>query len=98
MNRRAFVPINCMRAGHCSLKASLSSFNIVPTAECECGDGLQTEEHIFCDCKLHKNQRATMVDILSENSKKLPEVSFTALKFRGKNICARRLLFHKQNS
>jgi hypothetical protein len=32
-----------MRAGHSSLKASLNRFNIVSTAECECGDGLQTE-------------------------------------------------------
>jgi hypothetical protein len=28
-NRRAFVPINRMRAGHSSLKASLNRFNIV---------------------------------------------------------------------
>jgi hypothetical protein len=40
-NQRAFVLINCMRAGHFSLKASLSRFNIVSTAECEYGDGLQ---------------------------------------------------------
>jgi hypothetical protein len=40
------------------------------TAECECGDGLQTEEHIFWDCKLYEEQRATMMDILSENKKK----------------------------
>ncbi|PNF17411.1 hypothetical protein B7P43_G02974 [Cryptotermes secundus] len=39
-------------------------------AECECGDGLQTEEHIFWDCKQYKDQRATLADILSENSKK----------------------------
>jgi hypothetical protein len=70
MNRRAFVSINRMRAGHTSLKASLNRFNIVSTAECECGDELQTEEHIFCDCKLYEDHRATMMDILSENSKK----------------------------
>jgi hypothetical protein len=28
-----------------------------------CGDGLQTEENIFWDCKLYEDQRATMVDI-----------------------------------
>jgi hypothetical protein len=32
MNRRVFVSINRMRAGHSSLKASLSRFNIVSTA------------------------------------------------------------------
>jgi hypothetical protein len=74
-----------MRAGHTSLKASLSRFNIVPTAECECGDGLQTEEHIFWDCKLYEDQRATMMNILSENTKKrISKVSYRALKARGK--------------
>jgi hypothetical protein len=70
MNRRSFVSINRMRADHSSLKASLNRFNIVSTAECECGDGLQTEEHIFWDCKLYENQGASAMDILSENSKK----------------------------
>jgi hypothetical protein len=59
-----------MRAGHTSLKASLNRFNIVSTAECQCGDGLQTEDHIFWDYKLYEEQRATMVAILSENRKK----------------------------
>jgi hypothetical protein len=70
MNRHAFVSINHIRAGHSSLKASLSRFNIVSVAECKCGDRLQTEEHIFWDCKLYKDQRGTMMDILSENSRK----------------------------
>jgi hypothetical protein len=70
MNCRVFVSINHMRAGHTSLKASLNRFNVESTAECECGDGLQTEEHIFWDCKLYEDQRATMMYILSENSKK----------------------------
>jgi hypothetical protein len=65
MSQRAFVSINRMRAGHTSLKASLNRFNILSTAECECGDGLQTGEHIFWDCKLYEDQRATMMDILS---------------------------------
>jgi hypothetical protein len=41
----------------------------VSTAECECGDELQTEEHIFWDCKLYEDQRVTMMDILCENCK-----------------------------
>jgi hypothetical protein len=40
------------------------------TDECEYGDGLQTEEHIFWDCKLYKDERAALMNILSENSKK----------------------------
>ncbi|PNF30200.1 hypothetical protein B7P43_G08428 [Cryptotermes secundus] len=79
MNRRAFVSINRMRAGHTSLKGSLNRFNIVPTAECECGDGLQTEEHIFWDCKQCDDQRAIMMGILSENSKKHYPKSVTEL-------------------
>jgi hypothetical protein len=70
MNRRAFVSLYRMRAGHTSLKASLKIFNIVTTSKCECGDGLQREEHIFWDSKLYEDQRATMMDILCENSKK----------------------------
>jgi hypothetical protein len=69
MNRRAFMSINRMRAGHASLKASLNRFNFVSTAEYQCGDGLQTEEHIFWGCKRYEDQRATTMDILSENSK-----------------------------
>jgi hypothetical protein len=57
-------------SGPLSLKASLNRFNIVPTADCECGDGLQTEEHIFWDFKLTRPKGGTMMDILSENSKK----------------------------
>jgi hypothetical protein len=65
MNRNVSVSINCMRAGHTSLKASLNRFNIVPMAECECVDGVQTEEHIFWDCKLYEDERATIMKILS---------------------------------
>jgi hypothetical protein len=68
-----------MRAGHTSFKASLNRFNIVSTAECECGDGLQTEEHIFWDCKLYDEQWATMMDVLSENRKKEYPKSVTEL-------------------
>jgi hypothetical protein len=99
MNRRAFMPVNRMRAGHTSLKANLNRFNIVSTAECECGDGLKTEEHIFWDYKRHEDQRASMRDIVSENSKKEHPKSVTELfKARRKEICARRLLLHKQHS
>jgi hypothetical protein len=68
-------------------------------AECECGDGLQTEDRIFWDCKLYEEQRATMVAILSENRKKEYPKSITELlRLEEKNICARSLLLHKQSS
>jgi hypothetical protein len=47
MIHHALMSIDRMRAGHTGLKASLKRFNIVSMAECECGDGLQMEEHIF---------------------------------------------------
>jgi hypothetical protein len=99
----AFVSINRMRAGHSSLKASLSRFNFVSTAECEYVDRCwwTANEHNSWDCKLYEDQRATVMDILSENSKKEYPKSvtelFSALKAREK-ICARRLLLRKQNS
>jgi hypothetical protein len=46
-----------MIAGHSSLKASLSRFNIASMTECECGDRLQMEKHVFWDCKLYEDQR-----------------------------------------
>jgi hypothetical protein len=56
----------------------------VSTAECECDDGLQTEDHNFWDCKLYEEQRATMMAILSENRKKEYPKSVTKLfKTRG---------------
>jgi hypothetical protein len=79
MSLRVFVSINRMRAGHTTLKASLNRFNIVSTAGCECGDGLQAGEHIFWYCKPYEDQRATMMDILSENSKKEYPKSVTEL-------------------
>jgi hypothetical protein len=97
MNRCAFLSLNRMRGGQSSLKASLSRFNIMSTAECECGDGQQTEKHIFWDCKLYEDQRATMMDILSENNR-IPKVTYRILKTGGKLIFARRLLPHKQHS
>jgi hypothetical protein len=39
---------------------------LCPQSNAECGDGLQTEEHIFWDCKLYEDQRAAMTDILSD--------------------------------
>jgi hypothetical protein len=78
----------------CNLKASLSRFNNATTAECECGDGLQTEERIFWDCKLYEDQRATMMDILSENNKKeYPKSVTEPLRLEEENMCARRLNF-----
>jgi translation initiation factor 1 (eIF-1/SUI1) len=67
--------------------------------EKECGGGVQMEEQIFWDCKLHGDQRTTLMDFLFENSKKEYPKSVTELiRLEEKQICARRLLLHKQNS
>jgi hypothetical protein len=65
-------------------KASISRFNLVSTAEFECGAGLQTEEYIFCDCKLYEDQSTTVMDILPENSKMNTQSKLLRLE---KNLC-----------
>jgi hypothetical protein len=47
MNRCALVSISHMRKGLFSLKARLNGFNIMSTADCESGDRLHAEEHVF---------------------------------------------------
>jgi hypothetical protein len=59
----------------------------VPAAECEGGDGLQTEEHMFWDCKLYEDQRLTMMDILSENGKEYPKSVTGRLRLEEKDLC-----------
>jgi hypothetical protein len=83
LNRRVFMSINRVRAGHSSLKASLSRFNIESTAECECGDGLQTEKHIFWGCKLYKEQRVTKMDICLRTAKKNTQTQRQLQTFKG---------------
>jgi hypothetical protein len=51
-----------------NLLAKRNHFSL--TKSLELGDGLQTNERIFWDCKLYDDERATMMDILSEDSKK----------------------------
>jgi hypothetical protein len=68
-------------------------------AECECGDGLQTVEHIFWDYKRYEDQRTKTMEILSENSEKeYPKSVTELLSIKERRICARGLLLHEQNS
>jgi hypothetical protein len=61
---------------------------IIMVVECECGDGLQTVEHIFRNCKLYEDQRVTVKDILSENSKKeCPKSVTELLRLEKKDFC-----------
>jgi hypothetical protein len=57
-------------------------------AECKCGDGLQTEKHIFWNCKWYEDQQATVMDILSETSKKgYPKSVTELLRLEEKDLC-----------
>jgi hypothetical protein len=90
MNFRAFVSTDRLRAGHCILEASLSRFNIAAAAECECGDRLRTEEHVFWDCKLYEDRRKKVMAINRlGKAKGITEVSYRALKAlrRKKDLC-----------
>jgi hypothetical protein len=88
-----------MRAGHTSLKASLNRFNIVSSAECECGDGLQSEEHIFWDCKRYREQKGNNNrHSVWEEQKIIPKVSYRALKARRRKIFCKGSLLHEQHS
>jgi hypothetical protein len=45
------------------------------------------EEHVFCDCKLYKEQRATKTDMLSEKIKKeYPQSVTELLRLEGKGF------------
>jgi hypothetical protein len=61
------------------LNKSPSDGRIIQSSYGSCGDGLQTEEHIFWDCKLHEDQRARVMGIFSDNSKKEYPKSVTEL-------------------
>jgi hypothetical protein len=60
MDRDAFVSINRVGAGHPVLKQAEVDLTLYPRLS-ECGEGLQTEEHIFWNCKLYEDQRANMM-------------------------------------
>jgi hypothetical protein len=50
------------------------------------GDGLETEEHIFWDCKLYEEQRVTMMGILSNNKKEYPKSVTELLRLERKRF------------
>jgi hypothetical protein len=59
---------------------------------------MQTEEHIFWDCKLYEDQRLTMTDILTENSKKEYPQSVTELLRLEEKRSVQGMLLDEQNS
>jgi hypothetical protein len=99
MKRLAFVSTKRMRAGHTSLKAKLNRFNIMSTAECECGDGLQTEEHYFLGLQTVRGPKGNNDwHSVWEQQKKYAKSVTELLRLEKKTISARRLLLRKQHS
>ena len=46
-----------LRTGHCRLNSYLYRFNIVESAECQCGEGKETVEHFLLVCKRYTEER-----------------------------------------
>ena len=57
LERKHIVLISRLRTGHCHLNQYLHRFNIIETAECECGAERETVEHYLLNCELYEEER-----------------------------------------
>jgi ribonuclease HI len=55
--RKHVVCITRLRTGHCHLNEYLHRFNIIETAECECGAEKETIDHFLLNCELYDEER-----------------------------------------
>ena len=55
--RKHVVWISRLRTGHCHLNEYLHRFNIIETAECECGAEKETVKHYLLNCELYDEER-----------------------------------------
>jgi hypothetical protein len=55
--RKHVVCISRLRTGHCHLNEYLHRFNIIETAECECGAEKETTDHFLLNCELYDEER-----------------------------------------
>jgi hypothetical protein len=55
--RKHVVCITRLRTGHCHLNEYLHRFDIIETAECECGAGKETIDHFLLNCELYDEER-----------------------------------------
>jgi hypothetical protein len=78
--------VSRMRAGHSSLRASLSRLSLCPrlNANANVMTGCKLKNILSGTVKVYEDQRAKMMDILFENSKQQYQVSYRALKVREK--------------
>ncbi|BFY98463.1 hypothetical protein BsWGS_01503 [Bradybaena similaris] len=59
LSRHAQTTIFRLRTGHCRLRSHLYRLGITHTDECNCGEGVQTPEHLLQDCSTHTELRRT---------------------------------------
>jgi ribonuclease HI len=57
LRRKHVVWISRLRTGHCHLNEYLHRFNIIETAECECGAEKETLKHYLLNCELYDEER-----------------------------------------
>ncbi|KAL0114780.1 hypothetical protein PUN28_011826 [Cardiocondyla obscurior] len=62
--RRAIVSINRIRAGRTSLASDLHLIKILESPLCKCGMSEQTVNHMFWQCGLYKEKRASLTKFL----------------------------------
>jgi hypothetical protein len=55
--RKHVVRITQLRTGHCHLNEYLHRFDIIETAECECGAEKETIDHFLLNCELYNKER-----------------------------------------
>ncbi|XP_023703181.1 uncharacterized protein LOC111862205 [Cryptotermes secundus] len=61
LHRKPIVTLNRLRAGHYCLKTHLHRLNIVPHAICDCGENIESPNHILWQCKRFDAAREDML-------------------------------------
>jgi ribonuclease HI len=59
-NRSTSAKLTQLRTGHCGLNSYLHRFNLAESADCECGEGPETVEHLVMVCKKYVEQRKVL--------------------------------------
>ena len=57
LNRYEQTTIFRLRTGHCRLKSHLRRIGVADSAMCDCGDSIQSPEHVLQTCPLHDQLR-----------------------------------------
>ncbi|CAK9814087.1 hypothetical protein ANTPLA_LOCUS8065 [Anthophora plagiata] len=64
LERKSIVALSRIRANHYNLNESLERKNLVNSAKCECGHGVQDIDHVICQCLVNEEQRRILVNQL----------------------------------